>query len=228
LGIGAAPHLASVAALTAVTAALAYRGMLPAGMDRGEAGGGPAFARPTRALAGLGIISFCVLLGEGAMADWSAVYLNGTLGTGPGLAAAGYATFSVAMAAGRLLGDRITARFGPVAVVRTGSAVAAVGLGVALAAGHPAFALFGFGCAGLGFSIIFPVALSAAGRTKGASAGVAIAAVATTGYFGFLVGPPSIGLAAELAGLGGALYIVVALSAAIVLLAGNVDRTKTG
>jgi fucose permease len=82
----------------------------------------------------------------------------------------------------------------------------------------------GFGCAGLGFSIIFPAALSAAGRAKGASTGPAIAAVATAGYFGFLVGPPSIGFVAEAVGLGGALFIVVALSAAIVLLAGSVGR----
>ena len=224
LGVGVLPHLASVAALTAVAAVVAYRAMLPAGADRSEDAGEPAFARPTRALAGLGIISFCVLLGEGAMADWSAVYLNGPLGTGPGFAAAGYAAFSVAMAAGRLFGDRLAERFGPVWLVRAGAAVAAAGLGLSLAVGDPLFALIGFASAGVGFSIIFPAALSAAGRTKGTAAGPAIAAVATAGYFGFLIGPPSIGFVAELAGLGGALYIVVALSAAIVLLAGSVGR----
>jgi hypothetical protein len=111
--------------------------------------------------------------------------------------------------------------------VRAGAAVAAVGLGLSLAVGDPLFALVGFASAGVGFSIIFPAALSAAGRTKGATAGPAIAAVATAGYFGFLVGPPSIGFVAELTGLGGALYIVVALSAAIVLLAGSVGRGST-
>jgi MFS family permease len=222
LGVGVLAHLAGVGALMAAAVVVAYRAMLPAGADRG--GGGPAFARPTRALAGLGAISFCVLLGEGAMADWSAVYLDGPLGTGPGFAAAGYAAFSVAMAAGRLFGDRLAQRFGPVWLVRAGAAAAAAGLGLSLAVGHPLFALVGFASAGVGFSIIFPAALSAAGRTKGTAAGPAIAAVATAGYFGFLVGPPSIGFAAELIGLGGALYIVVALSAAIVLLAGSVGR----
>nr|MDQ5811398.1 MFS transporter [Actinomycetota bacterium] len=221
LGVGALPHLAGVAALTAAAVLVAYRAMLPADAARGG-GGEPAFARPTRALAGLGIISFCVLLGEGAMADWSAVYLNGPLGTGPGFAAAGYAAFSVAMAAGRLFGDRLAQRFGPVWLVRSGAAVAAAGLGLSLAIGDPVFALVGFASAGVGFSIIFPAALSAAGRTKGTTAGPAIAAVATAGYFGFLVGPPSIGFVAELTGLGGALYIVVALSVAIVLLARSV------
>ena len=222
-GVGVAPHLAGVSALSLAAFALAYLRMLPADEDRGESGG-PAFARPTRALAGLGVISFCVLLGEGAMADWSAVYLKGTLGTGPGFAAAGFAAFSAAMVAGRLLGDRVTARFGPVALVRAGAAISAAGLGISLAVAHPAAALVGFACAGLGFSIIFPTALSAAGRTKDSATGPAIAAVATAGYFGFLVGPPSIGFVAEGVGLGGALFIVVALSAAIVVLAGSVGR----
>ena len=222
-GVGVAPHLAGVAGLSLVLFAIAYGRMLPAGVDRGE-GGDPAFARPTRALAGLGVISFCVLLGEGAMADWSAVYLSGPLGTGPGLAAAGFAAFSATMVAGRLLGDRLIARFGPVALVRAGAVVSAAGLGGSLAVAHPVSALVGFGCAGLGFSIIFPAALSAAGRAKSTAAGPTIAAVATTGYFGFLVGPPSIGFAAELVGLGAALFIVVALSAAIVPLAGSVGR----
>lgn len=126
--------------------------------------------------------------------------------------------------AGRLLGDRLTARFGPVAFVRARAAVSVVGLGASLAVAHPVGALVGFGCAGLGFSIIFPLALSAAGRAKGMSTGPAIAAVATAGYFGFLVGPPSIGFVAEALGLGVSLYIVVALSAAIVVLAGSVGR----
>jgi hypothetical protein len=81
---------------------------------------GRRFARPTRALLGLGIISFCVLLGEGAMGDWSAVYLDNTLKTGPGFAAAGYAAFSISMAFGRLFGDKFTERLGPARLVRSG------------------------------------------------------------------------------------------------------------
>lgn len=219
--VGPLPHLSVVAALCAVAALVAYRPLLPASADA-VGDGAPAFARPTRALLGLGIISFCVLLGEGAMADWSAVYLNDTLSTGPGFAAAGYAAFSLTMAFGRLFGDRLTERLGPAVLVRACGALAAVGLGLALAAGQPYLALLGFACAGAGFSIVFPAALSAAGRTEGMAAGPALAAVSTAGYTGFLIGPPVIGFAAELLGLGGALYIVVILSAAIVLLAGAV------
>lgn len=219
-GAGVFSHFLAVSALSALAFFPAFAAMLPAGADAG--GGGPAFRWPTRALLGLGVVSFCVLLGEGAMADWSAVYLEDTLGTGAGLAAAGYAAFSLAMTAGRLAGDRLNRRFGPVALVRSGGALAAAGLGISLAVAHPPAALAGFACAGLGFSIVFPVALSAAGHSGDMPPGSAIAAVSTAGYLGFLVGPPAIGFLAELLGLGGALYLVVALSATIALLSGAV------
>lgn len=228
LGVGVFPHLAGIAALSAAAAVVAYRSLLPANVDAGGAGGGPAFARPTRGLLGLGVISFCVLLGEGAMADWSAVYLRGTLETGPGLAAAGYAAFSLMMATGRLAGDGLTERLGPARLVRAGAVVAAGGLGLALILGHPLVALAGFACAGAGFSIVFPTALSAAGRTEGVAAGPAIAAISTAGYLGFLIGPPTIGFAAEALGLGAALFFVVILSATIVPLARTVNNKKPG
>jgi MFS family permease len=220
-GIGPLSHFSAVAILAAISFAVAYGALLPSGADASEEGT-PSFARPTGALLGLGIISFCVLLGEGAMGDWSAVYLDDTLRTGPGFAAAGYAAFSLSMAFGRLFGDRFTELLGPATLVRVCGAIAAVGLGVALAAAQPLVALAGFACAGAGFSIVFPLALSAAGRTAGPT-GPALAAVTTAAYTGFLVGPPFIGFLAELTGLGYALYLVVALSTAVIILAGAVN-----
>jgi MFS family permease len=220
-GVGPLPHFAAVAVLAAIAFVVAYGALLPSGADASEEGT-PAFARPTRALLGLGIISFCVLLGEGAMGDWSAVYLDDTLRTGPGFAATGYAAFSLSMAFGRLFGDRFTELLGPVTLVRACGAIAAVGLGLALVAAQPLVALAGFACAGAGFSIVFPTALSAAGRT-----GPALAAVTTAAYTGFLIGPPFIGFLAELTGLGYALYLVVALSTAVIILAGAVNTKST-
>ena len=226
LGVGVLPHFLVVFVLATLAAVPAYRALLPSDADAAE-GGAPAFARPTRALFGLGVISFCVLLGEGAMSDWSAVYLDDSLRTGPGFAAAGYAAFSLAMALGRLFGDRLTERFGPTRLVRLCGAVAALGLGAALAVGDPVFALVGFACAGAGFSVVFPLALSAAGGTEDVAPGPALAAVSTAAYTGFLVGPPTIGFVAELAGLGTALYLVVGLSTAVFLLGGTVG-SKSG
>jgi MFS family permease len=220
-GVVPLPHFAAVAVPAAVAFAAAYGALLPSGADA-SVEGTPAFARPTRALLGLGLISFCILLGEGAMGDWSAVYLDDTLRTGPGFAAAGYAAFSLSMAFGRLFGDRFTELLGPATLVRSCGAIAAVGLGIALAAAQPYIALAGFACAGAGFSVIFPTALSAAGRTGGPT-GPALAAVTTAAYTGFLVGPPFIGFLAELTGLGSALYLVVVLSATVILLAGAVN-----
>jgi MFS family permease len=224
LEVGPLPHFSAVAALSAIAFAVAYGALLPSRADASEEGA-PAFARPTRALFGLGIISFCVLLGEGAMGDWSAVYLDETLSTGPGFAAAGYAAFSLSMALGRLFGDRLTERLGPATLVRSCGVLASVGLGISLAAAQPLVALVGFACAGAGFSIVFPTALSAAGRTKDTATGPALAAVSTAAYTGFLVGPPFIGFLAELTGLGTALYLVVILSVAVVFFAGAV-KTK--
>jgi MFS family permease len=224
-GVTPLPHFAVVAILAAIVFVVAYGSLLPSHADAFDEGT-PAFARPTRALLGLGIISFCVLLGEGAMGDWSAVYLDDTLRTGPGFAAAGYAAFSLSMAFGRLLGDRLTEILGPAALVRSCAVIAAVGLGIALAAAQSLVALAGFACAGAGFSIIFPTAVSAAGRTGGPT-GPALAAVTTAAYTGFLVGPLFIGFLAELTGLGYALYLVVTLSAAVAILARAVD-TRAG
>ena len=218
-------HFSAVAVLCSAASTVFYRQLLPDNADTAE-DGAPAFARPTRTLLGLGVISFCVLLGEGAMGDWSAVYLENVLQTGPGFAAIGFAAFSLTMAFGRLFGDRVIERFGPARVVRLCAAIAAIGLGVSLAVGQQYVALVGFACAGVGFSIVFPAALSAAGRTEGVAAGPALAAVSTAGYTGFLVGPPAIGFAAELTGLGGALYIVVILSGVTVLMAGAVRTGK--
>jgi len=174
---------------------------------------------PTRLLI-LGFIGFCCLVGEGAMADWSAVYLDNWLDTGPGLAAGGYAAFSLMMAVGRLVGDPLSAHWGAVAILRRGGALVAVGLGLALLLDTPWAAIAGCAAVGAGLSATFPVVLSAAGRTPGLAVGPALAVATTCGYFGFLVGPPLIGLTAELIGLPGSLGIVVAMGVVIVLLAG--------
>src|SRR4029453_19131247 len=108
--VGPAQHLVSVALVAGVLGVIVTGGMLPGHADAATADAAPA--RPRGVLLTLGIMAFCVLLGEGAMADWSALYLRDITGAGPGLAAAGYAAFSLAMAGGRFIGDRLTMRMG--------------------------------------------------------------------------------------------------------------------
>ena len=219
--IGPLPHLLAAGLALGATVLVVTPWLLSADAE-GPGDSGPVFAWPSWALASLAAVAFCVLLGEGAMADWSAVYLRRAVGTDPSLAAGGYAAFSLAMAIGRLTGDRINARFGPVALVRSGAILAALGLLGTVVIAQPTITILGFACVGAGFSIILPIVLSAAGRDRSMSSGSAVAAVTTAGYLGFLVGPPLIGFAAEFTALRWSLGIVALLSVAIVILARTV------
>ncbi|MGI5147304.1 MFS transporter [Plantactinospora sp. CA-294935] len=175
----------------------------------------------------LGVLAFCCLVGEGAAADWSTVYLRDSLGSGPGFAAAAFAAFSIMMTAGRLVGDRLAAALGPVVLVRGCGILAAVGLGGALLVDHPVAGLLGFGCLGAGLSCIAPQVFSAAGNRNPSQAGRALARVAGLGYLGFLVGPVVIGGAAELIGLPRALALPALLALFVALAAGAV-RPRPG
>jgi MFS family permease len=228
LGIGTTQHLLGTGLFLGIVALAASRWLLPSNADAARTA--PTFALPSWSLVGLGVVAFCALLGEGAMADWSAVYLQGEIGTGPGLAAAGFAAFSLTMAAGRLTGDRINQRLGPTTLTQLGGTVAATGLLAALVTDRSVVAILGFACVGVGFSTIFPLVVSTAGSDASMSSGPALAAVTTVGYFGLLAGPPLIGFAAEFVTLRGSLGIVMVLSVIIALLAGNVRclEEKTG
>jgi MFS family permease len=153
------------------------------------------------------------------MGDWSAVYLTHTLHTSSSVAAIGFAAFSGAMAIGRFSGDSLVNRFGPSRLLRASSTVAAAGLGFGLFVGEPVLVILGFGLVGLGIANIIPVLFSAAGQVHGVPPGMALAAVASTGYLGFLAGPPLIGFVAEITNLSVGLGLVSAFCALIALSA---------
>jgi MFS family permease len=162
------------------------------------------------------------MMAEGSMLDWTAVYLHRILNADASLAALGFSAFSVAMAAGRFAGDRLRQKFGAAALVSLSAALAAAGLIVAVAVPQVLFAIVGFGLCGLGLSNAVPVLYSAAGNLPGGSAGSGVAAVATLGYAGFLVGPPLIGFSAQLVSLGFGLTLVGVGCAVVALLARRV------
>jgi MFS family permease len=176
-------------------------------------------ARPPRRLWALGAVAFSCLLVEGAAADWSAVYVRDELSTSAATAASAYVAFSLTMATGRLLGDRLVERFGPVALLRGGGLLAAGGFGAGLAAGAVPGALVGFAALGAGLATVIPVVFRAAGSTPGMAPGMALAAVSSTGYLGFVAGPPIIGSFAEAVGLPTALVLLVLLGLVVATLA---------
>src|SRR5581483_3730084 len=149
-------------------------------------------------LIALSAIGFCILLSEGAMADWTAVYYRQVLHTGAGIAAEGYAVFSAAMATFRFVGDWITGRLGPFHTVRAGCLVAAFGLLWTLSIHVPAWGLPGLAITGAGLSVIIPLVFGSGGRVPGVNAGPGIATVTGIGYIGFIVGPPAIGFVSQI------------------------------
>jgi MFS family permease len=163
----------------------------------------------------LSLLALCSLLGEGAADGWSAVYLRDNLATSAGFAAMGYAVFALTMAAGRLAGDRLADRFGPVALLRASGLLAAAGMITVLVTGTPAGALAGFAVYGAGLSCTFPQMLALAGSIRPERPGSAIGRVAGTGYAGLLAGPVLIGGLATAAGLTAALGLPALLALGI-------------
>jgi len=180
----------------------------------------PSFVLPPRGLIGLGALGMGALLIEGAMADWTAVYLRESLGAGPALGAAGFTGFSLAMAIGRFQGDAWVERIGAVRLLRLGAATAAVGLIIGPATGSAAVAVLGFLGVGFGIASVVPILFRAAAATPGIAPGTAIAAVASTAYLGFLLGPALIGLIAEVIGLGPTLALLALPMAGLYAAAG--------
>jgi MFS family permease len=177
----------------------------------------------------LGLLALCSLLGEGAADGWSAVYLRDNLATSAGFAAMGYAVFALTMAAGRLVGDRLADRFGPLALLRASGLLAAAGMITVLVTRTPAGSLAGFAVYGAGLSCTFPQMLALAGGIRPERAGSAIGRVAGTGYAGLLAGPVLIGGLATAAGLTAALGLPALLALGIALGAGyGVPRRARG
>lgn len=184
--------------------------------------GGPAFALPSRRTFGLGILCFLCMTTEGAVADWGALHLRDSLGLAAGPAATGFAAFAATMAAARFAGDRLRAALGSLLLVRLSALLSAAGLLVALLVPVPVLAIAGYALVGAGVANLVPVFFGAAGRLPGQAAGTGIAAVATIGYSGFLLGPPLIGFVADLTSLPVALGGLVFASLAIAAATGSV------
>ncbi|MBQ0910214.1 MFS transporter [Streptomyces sp. RM99] len=181
--------------------------------------------RTRRLVVTFGVIALCTAYGEGAMADWGALHLAQDLDASPGLAAAGYSCFALAMTVGRLTGTILLERLGRTTTVVAGGTTAVAGMLLGSLAPSVWAALFGFAITGLGLANIFPVAIERAGALGG-PAGVATAS--TLGYGGMLLGPPAIGFMADWFSLPTALTSVAALAAVAVLVAVATRRAATG
>ncbi len=217
-------HFASIALLFAVILIAIYPKMIPTSTE--TTGRKVVFQFPMRALWALGAIAFCSAMSEIAMADWSGVYLTHVLKTDTAFAALGYASFSLTMTAGRLLGDALTRVQKPAAIVRMGGLVAVAGLALLVFTSSPVLAIAGFAAVGLGLSNIIPLVYSAAGNIPGIAPATGIAGVANIGYLGSLVGPLAIGFVADETSLRVSFALVALLAAMLVFLARKVSPAR--
>lgn len=219
-GVGPLPTLVAGGG-TGLVAALATSGWLLPGKGGAHATQTPAedgsgAARPVwQVVLALGVLAVCGLVVEGAVGDWSAVYLRDDLGTSQGVAALAFAAFSATMTIGRLVGDRFVHRFGPARLIRACGVISTIGLAAALALRNPAVAIAGFTLLGVGLSSEVPQVFAAGGRADTERPGSGLAKVVGMGYAGMTAGPAVVGALASAIGLRLALATLLLLAALI-------------
>jgi MFS family permease len=221
------PHLILMAAISAL--ALLYMSRFLIEEERAvDQDDGPVFSLPSRALLPIGIIAACSTIGEGSMADWSAIYLKDTVETSASVAAIGFAAYSLTMTLGRFFGDYLINRFKPVFMIRAGGLIGAAGLLLAVIVPQTVTTILGFSLVGIGLATVIPIAFSHAGNMPNIPAGRGIAGVATLGYSGFLAGPPLIGLVAEVTSLRASFVVVAFLFLTMASLAFTLRPRSAG
>ncbi|WP_406464100.1 MFS transporter [Streptomyces sp. NBC_01622] len=227
-GLSPAAGMAAMGVLGIATALISARALLPAAPIAARAETEPVPA-PGRRGAGrriwiLAALALMVMLCEGAANDWSALHLKDVLGAPASTAAFAYGTFAATMTVGRLLADRLVARFGSMAILRYGAATAAVGITIVTVSPWIWAAFAGWALFGLGLSGCVPQLFSAAGHADPSAAGANVSRVAGLGYVGMLAGPAVIGWLTHLVALNHA-FVLLILLCAITAVAAGILRT---
>ena len=184
------------------------------------------FVLPNRSLVLLGVICFCVAMSEGGMSDWSSLYYRQVVKDLTASTTIGYTSFAFCMAMGRLTGDRFIQAFGHSRVLKMNGLLISLGMMIALLVHVPALVIMGFSLVGFGVSSVIPIVYMLAAKSKAMPPAMALSAVSSVGFSGFLVGPPLIGFVAQAIGLSSALFILVVLGVLIWTLSFRVKTTN--
>lgn len=174
----------------------------------------------------LGLISFVAMGSEGAIVDWSGLYLKEISIAPEMLWGVGFLGFQTTMTLGRFLGDGISSKTGPIKMVALGSLVVMVGYGFVLST-HTYLAIFGFALTGLGFSIMVPEVFRIGGNVKGVDSSQGVSFIAGTGYTGFLVAPPILGFIADTSSLITCFLVLLCCALLILMATGLLHRKKS-
>lgn len=215
LALGLSPLWAIVVVIVLILAALLKAA--PHLLAYGSESTGPAFAVPHGVVLFIGLLCFTVFLAEGAMLDWSAVFLTTEKNIGEAYAGLGYAAFALTMTAGRLMGDTIVKRLGARRVIVLGGMFAAAGMALATLGTGWEVALLGYALVGVGCSNIVPVLYTAVGKQTVMPENIAVPAITTLGYAGILAGPAAIGFIAHASSLSIAFLLITAMLLAVAI-----------
>jgi len=219
-GIAPLIHFSIIFIMAGLLVLFFYKFTLPG--DTGTAEKHPFFVKPDRYILNLGLIAFCSMLCEGAMADWSGVYFQNVVKSPAAFITFGYVAFTAAMAAGRFIGDSMVVKLGIKKVLQLSATLVATGLCISILFPYLATAITGFLLVGLGVSSIVPLIYSMAGRSATMPAGLALAAVSSVSFLGFLIGPPLIGFIAEAAGLRLSFAVIAVIGLCPAILANRI------
>ena len=178
----------------------------------------------TKPIAVIALVCATIFLTEGAMLDWSAIYLRDNAGVAQEASALGYTLFVIAMAISRLIGDRLTTRLGPVTILSSGIVMILLSLAALILVPTPFVAYASLFVMGLGIANLAPILISASSRTKSMDGVKAITAVTTVGYGGLLLGPALSGSISSVVSLQGA-FAGICLMLALTLALIAKDRT---
>lgn len=213
-------HYSIIFVVAIIAAWISFSWLLKKDQDEGE--DKPIFALPDKSLLLLGLIAFCSMMAEGTMFDWSGVYFKKVVDAPEKWVGLGYVAFMVSMAATRFLADNLTKKYGIKNIIRASGILTVIGLCISIFFPYFVASIIGFFIVGAGVSSVVPLAFSAAGRTKTMSSSVALAAVSTMGFFGFLLGPPLIGFIAGWMNLKVSFSFIALTGLAVVILAGKI------
>ena len=213
------PHFVIMASLIVLLMAVVFKYMLPDEAKPQEKQ--RIFVKPDRPLLLLGVISFCCMICEGAMFDWSGIYFQKVVGAEAGWIGAGFTAFMCTMAAGRFVADRVAHRVGFKKTIQLSGILIAGGLMISVLFPFLLSAIIGFLLVGFGVSSVVPLVYSEAGKSKTMTPGMALAAVSSIGFLGFLIGPPLIGLVAGVSGLQTSFVIIAVMGLTVALIAGR-------
>ncbi|MGW5129622.1 MFS transporter [Streptomyces sp. NPDC004069] len=201
-----------------------YVGADPApapGKAGGEVGGKDGGTLVFRLLLPLCLVMTFAYIGDSTVSNWSAKYLQDTLGSSEQLATVPYNVYMVTTLVGRAIGDTGVRRFGAVAVVRLGALVAALGFAVVAGAPGPWVGMVGFTLLGLGLCVLVPQTFAAAGRLFPGASDQAVARLNVFNYVGFLVGSPLVGVLGDTWSYRGAMLVPVVLVLVTSVCAGS-------